>query len=94
MTLPAVTVKLAVVEPAAAVTDAGVVSAELLSDKATVEPPAGAAADNVTVQVAVAPDTTLTGEHASFETVTVAEGVTVTAAVPEPPFNVAVTVAD
>ena len=91
--MPAVTVKLAVVDPAATVTDAGVVNAALLSDVVTLAPPVGAAADSVTVQVEVAPDTTLFGVHASLETVT-ATGVTVTAAVVELPFNAAVTVTD
>ena len=82
---------MAVVDPAATVTEAGVVSAALLSDVVTLDPPVGAAADSVTVQVEVAPDTTLFGVQASLVTVT-ATGVTVTVAVFELPFNAAVTV--
>ena len=93
MTEPAVTVKLAVEAPAATVTEAGVVSAELLSERATAEPPLGAAADNVTVQVELAPEATLVGEHVSLLTVAVG-AVMVTAAVAELPFNAAVTVTD
>ena len=93
MTEPAVAVKLAVDAPAATVTEAGVVNAELLSETVTAEPPVGAAADSVTVQVDVAPEAMLVGEHASLETVT-AGGVTVTAAVAELPFSAAVTVTD
>ena len=70
MTVPAVAVKLAVVEPAATFTEVGVVRIELLSETVTVEPPAGAAADSVKVQVDAAPETTLAGEHASFDTTT------------------------
>ena len=77
MTEPAVTVKLAVEAPAATVTEAGVVNAELLSERATAEPPLGAAADNVTVQVELAPEATLVGLHCKEETVT---GVVTTAA--------------
>ena len=68
MTEPAVAVKLAVDAPAATVTEAGVVNAELLSETVTAEPPVGAAADSVTVQVDVAPEAMLEGEHTSLET--------------------------
>ena len=93
VTEPAVAVKLAVEEPPATVTDAGVVSNEVLSEIVTVDPPVGAAADSVTIQLELEPDTTLEGEHARLETVNVI-GVTVTAAVAELPFNAAVTVTD
>ena len=93
VTEPAVTVKLAVEAPAATVADAGVVMAELLSDSVTTEPPVGAAADNVTVHVELAPAATLVGEHASLVSVT-AGAVTVTAAVAELPFKAAVMVTD
>ena len=93
VTVPAVTVKLALEAPAATVTDAGVVRDELLSDSVTLAPPVGAAPDSVTVHVDVPPDVTLVGEHASLETVTVS-GVTVIEAVAELLFNVAVTVTD
>ena len=86
MTEPAVAVKLAVEEPPATVTDAGVVSNEVLSEIVTVDPPVGAAADSVTVQPKFDPDATLVGEHASLETST-AMGVTMTAAVAELPFR-------
>ncbi len=46
-------VKLPVVAPAATVTLAGTVTAELLLAKLTVSPPVGAAALNVTVQLSV-----------------------------------------
>ena len=45
---------------------------------ATVEPPVGAACDNVTVQVEVPPEGTVVGAHFKVETVTAA-GVTVIA---------------
>lgn len=92
VTVPAVTVKLPVVTPAPNATDAGVVSAELLSDSVALNPPAGAAPDSVTVQVEVPPDIKLAGEQASEETVTC--GDTVRVAVFETLFNVAVTVTD
>jgi hypothetical protein len=91
VTVPAVTVKLPVVEPAATATEAGTVSAALLSETAT-EVLAAGAADNVTVQVDVAPDAIEGGEHCSDDTV-IAVDVIVTEAVCELPFNEAVTVA-
>jgi hypothetical protein len=48
-----VAVKLAVVEPAATVTEAGTVTVELLLAKLTVNPPVAAAAFRVTVQLSV-----------------------------------------
>lgn len=51
--LPAVALKVVVVAPADTVADAGTLSMALLLDSETVTPPAGAAADNVTVQVEV-----------------------------------------
>ena len=83
---------MAVVDPATTVTEAGVVSAALLSDVVTLDPPVGAAADSVTVQVEVEPDITLVGVHASLETIN--GDITVTAAVAELPFNAAVTITD
>jgi hypothetical protein len=70
------------------------VSAVLLLDSATTETPVGAAAnmDKATVQIEVAPDTTLVGEQCSA--VTVRSGVTVTVAVAVLPSRAAVTVAD
>ena len=67
-------VKLAVVAPAATVTDAGTVSEALLTESATVPP---VVCDTVTVQVEVPPDCTVDGVHCSDETV-VAGCVTVT----------------
>ena len=67
VTVPAVTVKLALEAPAATVTDAGVVRDELLSDSVTLAPPVGAAPDSVTVHVDVPPDVTLVGEHARLD---------------------------
>jgi hypothetical protein len=92
VTVPAVAVKLPVVEPAATVTEAGTVSAALLSETATEVLAAGAPPDNVTVQVDVAPDAIEAGEHCSNDTV-IASGVIVTEAVCELPFSEAVTVA-
>jgi hypothetical protein len=91
LTVPAVAVKLPVVDPAATVTEAGTVSTALLSETAT-EVLAVGAADNVTLQVEVAPDAIEVGEHCSDETV-IAGGVIVTEAVCELPFSEAVTVA-
>jgi hypothetical protein len=48
-----VAVKLAVVDPAATVTEAGAVTAELLLATLTANPPLGAAAFSVTVQLSV-----------------------------------------
>ena len=49
--VPAVAVKVAVVAPAATVTEAGTVNNALLLDSGTATPPDGAAPDKVTVQV-------------------------------------------
>jgi hypothetical protein len=54
-----VTVKVAVVLPAATVTEAGTVAAALLLDKATERPPVGAALFKVIVPVEEAPRATL-----------------------------------
>jgi hypothetical protein len=59
------TVKVAVDEPAATVTDAGTVTPTLLLDNVTVRPPVGAGPTNVTVPVAFCPPTTSEGETAS-----------------------------
>ncbi len=53
----------AVVAPAATLTEAGTVSAPLLLESATAAPPEGAAAERVTVQDDDAPDAMLEGEH-------------------------------
>ena len=78
------------VAPADTVTEAGTVSAPLLEESPTEEPPVGAARDNVTVQVEVTPEVTELGEHERPETAG-GGGVTVTVAVAVP-FNVPVTV--
>ena len=89
--VPAVTVNVADVAPAATVTDAGVVSSELLSDSVTVVL-AVAALLNVTVQVLAALEPRVVGVHASEESVTAAAKLIV--AVFETPLSVAVTTAD
>jgi hypothetical protein len=89
--VPAVNVKLAEVEPAATVTDAGTGSTpELFEERPTTDPPAGAVEDNVTLQVVIAPVEMELGEHNRPETAG-AGGVTVTEAVALP-FQVAVSV--
>jgi hypothetical protein len=51
LTLAAVAVKVALVDPAATVTEAGTLAEALLLDRLTLAPPPGAAAVSVTVQV-------------------------------------------
>jgi hypothetical protein len=63
-----VAVNVAVVADAATVTDAGTVSAALFDDRATADPPDGAAPLRVTVQVEVAPDVNVPGLHCTPET--------------------------
>jgi len=66
--VPAFAVKLAVVAPAATVTEAGTVSAVvLLSERLTTVPPLGAVVESVTVQVDVDPDVTLAGAQLSVD---------------------------
>jgi hypothetical protein len=62
--VPAVAVKLAVVEPAGTITDAGTASRVLLLLRVTVAPPLSAAADSVTAQELDCPETRLAGLHA------------------------------
>ncbi|MGC4053269.1 MAG: hypothetical protein QM757_28530 [Paludibaculum sp.] len=90
VTEPAVAVKEADVAPAATVTEAGTVRAALLSETATARPPVGAAPERVTVQADVPPEVTEAGEQRRL-LITV-RGVTVTDAVLEEAFEVAVTV--
>jgi hypothetical protein len=83
--------KLATVEPAATLTEAGVVRAGRLSATATLAPPVGAALFKVTVQVLAALDPRLLGVQASEET---SAGATrLTLALAELPLYVAVIVA-
>jgi len=70
----AVAVKPAEVAPAATVMEDGTVSDVLLEVSATVDPPVGAAALSVTVQVVEPLDARLLAAHFSEETVAVAAG--------------------
>ena len=63
LTVPVVTLKVAVVALAATVTEAGVFRVALLSLRVTTAPPVGAAALRVTVQVLDAFDAMLVGLH-------------------------------
>ena len=63
-----VALKVAVVAPAATVTDAGTVRLELLLDRVTLAPPVGAALVKVTVQVLEELDPRLVGLQVSEET--------------------------
>src|SRR5262245_61602892 len=76
-----VTVKLALVAPAATVRLAGRVTADELSESVTTTPPAGAAALRVTVPVEELPPTTLAGLTLSAERVGAEDGFTVSTAV-------------
>jgi hypothetical protein len=80
-TATVVTVNVAVVDPAATVTLAGVVEEALLSDKVTSVPPVGAAPVRVTVPVEELPPVTLAGLMATLAS---AGGLIVTVAVCEP----------
>jgi hypothetical protein len=71
-----VALKVAVVDPAASVTDAGTVSAALVPDNVTAAPPVGAALVRVTVQVLDAFGPRLVG-HANDDTSTGATKLTV-----------------
>ena len=70
--------------PAPTMRVAGTVTAPLLLDRPTLAPPPGAAPDSVTVQVLLAPPTTVVGAQLSDEIVT-AGGFTVRDAVEEVP---------
>ncbi len=63
--VPAVAVKLAVLEPLRTVTDPGTVSAAALLDSVTATPPLPAAFDRVTTQLAVPPELRLVGVQVS-----------------------------
>jgi len=86
-----VALKLAVVAPAATLTEAGVVNTVLLSERATLTPPVGAALVRVTVQLLEALGPRLLGVQASEETITGATRLTL--ALAELLLNVAVTLA-
>ena len=86
--VPAVAVKVAVVDPAATATDPGTVSAAVLLDSVTVPPPVF---DSVTVQVLVPPVPRVAGVHdTELTTTAVASEID---AVRVLPFNAAVSVA-
>ncbi len=82
VTALAVALKAAVNEFAATVTEAGTVTAVMFEESATAEPPAGAAAETVTVQVEVARDAIAAGAHRRVD---MATGATVSVAVAEVP---------
>jgi hypothetical protein len=88
--------KVALVAPCATDTLAGTVAAVLLSDSATVNPPAGAADVSVTVPCEEAPPVTLVGLTETAESAAAADGVTVRVAVRvmPPAFAVIVTGVD
>src|SRR5215831_2285646 len=65
--VPAATINLAEVAPAATVTEAGVVSRVLLSEREMTAPPEGAAANSVRVQVLAVWDGRVVGLQASEE---------------------------
>jgi hypothetical protein len=88
---PALAVNIAVEEPATAVTEAGTLTIGLFDERATTDPLAGAGVEIVTVQVALAPEARLTGEHVRLDT---AVAVTDSDAVAVDAFSEAVTVAD
>ncbi len=67
--------------------------AGLLAEIVTVAPPLGAPGEIVTVQVALAPEIMLAGEHCN-PAIIGAGGITVTTAVPDVPLSPAVTVTD
>ena len=69
VTAAAVAVNVAVVAPAATVTEAGTVRAMLLLERSTAAPPAGAAAVSLTVQAAEEPEATLVGVQVSVDNV-------------------------
>lgn len=87
--MPAVAVNVADVDPAGTVTEAATGSVLLLLDRATAVPPLGAACASATVQVEVAPEVKLVGEHCSedklgcqFATVMLPEAADMVAAAP------------
>jgi hypothetical protein len=93
VTVPVDAVKVAVVAEAATVTEAGTVSAVALSERLTTVPPAGAAADSVTIQVVLALAARLPAEHCTFASVTVPPLTSEMLAFAESPLSEAVMVA-
>ena len=87
----AVALNVALVAPAATVTEAGTVSEVLLLASVIAEPSAGAVWVSVTVQVPAAPGPSLAGLHASVDSSPGANRLTI--AIVELPPRVAVTVA-
>jgi hypothetical protein len=88
---PAVAVNVAVEAPADTVTEVGTLTKVLFDDSATIEPPAGAGVEIVTVQVEIAPEIRLVGEHVRLDTVV---AVIVSCVAADVPFNEAVSDAD
>ena len=92
---PVLAEKVPVVEPAATVTEAGTVKAAgAVLARATLEPPAGAAFESVTVQVVEAFGARLAAAHCNDETVIVVGATSDRVADCEDPLREAVTVAD
>ena len=81
VTVPVETVKVAVVLPAATVTEAGTEAEALLLESETETPPEDAVALRVTVPLTDVPPFTLVGLTETEESETVTAGVTVSAAV-------------
>ncbi len=93
VTVPTVAMNVVVTPPAAIVTEAGILRAGLSADNITATPPLGAPEEIVTVQVELAPEAKLAGEHCRLYTDTGGGGgVTVTTAVPEVALSPAVIV--
>jgi hypothetical protein len=87
--VPAVAVKVPLVAPDATVIEAGTVKLALLSDRATLSPPDGAALLRVTVQVLVPPEESVVGAQLKPLSVT---GATTTPVIvpPEPVITISV----
>jgi hypothetical protein len=94
VTVPAVAVNVAEVAEAATVTEAGTTRVELLSERVTKRPDAGAAPLKATVQVVLAPEASVVGEQVRELNVTAACGPRVRVAVLEAPLSDAVRTAD
>ena len=88
---PAAAANVALEAPAGTVTEGGTLAKVLFDNSAMIEPLAGAGAEIVTAQVALAPEATVAGEHIRLDT---AVAVTVNDAVAVVPFSEAVSVTD